>query len=465
MSAFSDHSCCGPMSGRASSAALIEYANEYKNLLGKLTDHINDEVSASEDVHNVKAYVQSVKESIDEVLKRYVKDDDAKNTYVSKEQFNVADTVSHTELDTLLSSKASSLDFNDLVDEVKNLSYVSPESLENYVTVEDFTELSKAHTALVTALESYKVSSRDLYGVANYKEFKPATAFYAGTGSVDTGTKGLWLFAQISDSAFKDTASIVNKQQSGTIYIKFMNTNDLDAIINFTATNSETGTLAVAMSKAAEEEIRFHLVHGTTSNDKDHLYLGISAESLSTMTLGVQVKVAGNNVYVQGDENFELPNGHIKADVCTVVIPEGVKSCFAASNVSAKAVHAAAFYDQAGKLFAEIIKNPETKDTQFVFKEHPCVLVDEENDPVVTKSAVPNTVPVGAMLRWAGHDEDLLPNTYMFCDGRQLIAKDYFDLAVALGVISKNTDINELQDRVVFDLPIEDFSIIKVKKD
>lgn len=454
MSTFSDHSCGGTGRNGPSSSALLEYAEKYALLIQKLDAHIADGVSehASVDVHKVREYVKTIQDTLTKAIA--TKQDASAigdlSSLTTAERTTLVAAINKLQSELNLKVSASALNdyaktealynINDSLDELDRIKADKDTVELTYATKKALEDLDEVITALsqkiVPLVEGKDLKVQEFVDVVAYHKTR---AFYAGTGSSSsTGTNGVYILGQISKAAFKGFET-PNKNQAGTLYLKFVNNSDFDAIINFTATWSAkqeyNGALLVTLSRRIPglEDLRFHIVEGTSADtDGSNAYLAVSAARLS-------YELGGNNVdpttpnysqytnelnfYLAGtnfipadakDKGFEIPNGLV-TDICTVTVPNDMTSGLITSNVATDTLA--------------------------------CTnLVDLKGDSLLN-----GRIPVGGIIRWAA-SLDKISDEYLPCDGRTVSLEDYPELENIFENINGN---------IV--LPTEDCSIIKVR--
>lgn len=491
MGVFSGRGCGN---SNISVKALNDYADSYIALVKKLEEHLSDNVSKDEDVHGVLSYVSKIKNDILEIVKTKADTEDIGNVGTLNDLGNtlVAATL---KLKTLLDSKADTSALDDVA-RTSDLQHLAKTSdLQSFAKTKDVEALDTEVKASIAQLDASIKALDDVItdfaqralltskGIVNFTEFTKVPAYYAGTGSAtSTNTNGVYIIGQLSTSAFNNFVT-PNKYQSSTVYLKFVNNSDFDATLNVNITwsnNGEhTGAIQATISRTNTdlEELAFHLVKGTlVDSDATAVYLAVSAKGLSHVLNGQTIDktmsdyaeytkelnfyVAGINIYPVGSANFKYPNGLVH-DVCTVRIPNTLKQGTVTRDLSATTLTTdkltiTEVYDTDNNLLFSVTKDLEADTTtavvhnQTVYAKIPSVTM---TDGSIVPVALSNTLPVGSIIRWAA-PEDKTPPAFMPCDGRQLTVSDYPTLGALFAV----------EGNEYFNLPVEDFSVIKVKE-
>ena len=349
---------------------------------------------------------------------------------------------------------------------------------------DETTEL--AFSTIIKTTE-YFIGKAHVHYVIDFTKWSHFTAPYAGTGTQDSSdTNGIFILGCLSmDWADDDNAP--EKEQSAKAaraYIKYVNTNPFDAIIDMSATKADgkfTGSLSVHMSKKAGtwQNMKFHLVHGTDSKGNEAVYLGVSSSKLASAGSdysNVNFHVAGVNFLAPGQIGFVVPTGLLNG-ITDAAVAAGADSAITFDDVSANSFMSNNYQTLEAKnlLHIEVLKDPDGigKDYEqlfignedlndITFTTRPSMVVnDQEGNQhesyFVTSQDIKNcTIPVGTVFRWPFVDKITgklvkVPKGFMACDGSQFNALDYPELAELCGA-------DEFGNAT---LPVEDHAIIK----
>ena len=346
--------------------------------------------------------------------------------------------------------------------------------------------IALAFSTIIKTTE-YFIGKVHTHYVIDFTKWSHFTAPYAGTGTQDSSdTNGIFILGCLSmDWADDDNAP--EKEQSAKAaraYIKYVNTNPFDAIIDMSATKADgkfTGSISVHISKKAGtwQNMKFHLVHGTDSKGNEAVYLGVSSSKLASTGSdysNVNFHVAGVNFLAPGQIGFVVPTGLLNG-ITDAAIGAGADSAITFDDVSANSFMSNNYQTLEAKnlLHIEVLKDPDGigKDYEqlfignedlndITFTTRPSMIIkDQEGNKhesyFVTSQDIKNcTIPVGTVFRWPFVDKVTgklikVPKGFMACDGSQFNALDYPELAELC-----NTD--EFGNAT---LPVEDHAIIK----
>ena len=346
--------------------------------------------------------------------------------------------------------------------------------------------ISLAFSTIIKTTE-YFIGKAHIHYVIDFTKWSHFTAPYAGTGTQDSSdTNGIFILGCLSmDWADDDNAP--EKEQSAKAaraYIKYVNTNPFDAIIDMSATKADgkfTGSLSVHISKKAGtwQNMKFHLVHGTDSKGNEAVYLGVSSSKLASAGSdysNVNFHVAGVNFLAPGQTDFVVPTGLLNG-ITDAAVGAGADSAITFDDVTANSFMSNNYQTLEAKnlLHIEVLKDPDgigkdyeqlfigNKDlNDITFTTRPSMVVkDQEGNQhesyFVTSQDIKNcTIPVGTVFRWPFVDEITgklvkVPKGFMACNGSQFNALDYPELAELCGA-------DEFGNAT---LPVEDHAIIK----
>lgn len=488
----------------------------YNNVIASLTEHLN--ATTDTDVHKVKTYVQSVAGDLDS-LNTELRDNATLvavcNTLYTdiKNLISSLDEVSDTkigDLDNLTTSVKSSVvnainavksSINSLADTVntKVSSSVTDTITSNLAaTNEDVADIetnvgsldnltTDDKSSIVAAINELKTVITNLasfWNVANYIDFTKWATFaaqYGGTGATN-GTNGLYILGKLSHDINMDNDYDADKSKSATVYIKRVNSDSFDAIVNITVTRTRSGTetsdyngsiVAQVSKDESIEDLTFELIHDTDSNGNVEFFLAVSMANMSGSSDSNTVfRVAGINFIPAGSTGYTSPNFTTIGAVTYAKCPN-TASCVAISSNTALSdiVTANLTTDKIISSNGVTYIEYDVDDTSHKFKlmETPYMRIpatEEGEEDTFAKVATVNdivqatdVVPVGAILRWASYEmvDDTpiltnIPANYLACNGTVKNTADYPELAAILG-----------QTGVTFTLPNENYSIIKAK--
>lgn len=302
-----------------------------------------------------------------------------------------------------------------------------------------------AHEAFVDAPAKYaknsvvdtlaeKVSDLENPSGIDYKNW---TDFFAYP-IYDEDDNTVFLLARLS----KDYTTVMapksdfNGSKPATLFLKYINGNPFDAIINVTCSGGNDTTLKACLSivasrtdaRNAQSYGLYKVTYATTG--KYDIYIGVKDNNLIGTDANGAVSVArmlqiGINT-IPMDQSIEMPTRCEKIEELS--INPGEYSCAASTG-------------------AITITNLQTTDERI-----------EVSTPSGIKTLAYTTdtaVPVAAMLRWANYA--IVPDGYYACDGRTLSAGEYPELARVFGI----DPVASPAEAIV--LPIEDNAIIKVR--
>lgn len=530
---------CGP-----SGKDLVAYTKAYQTLIDELHEHAAKDVSSGASVHGIIDYISNA-------LQAYLKIENFQATIQQYTEGTINTSVNssnklQTALDVLnkieavynersprdLANYLSKTEaaqvyatLDKLTTELAN--YVKTAELASYSTTEQTSELidSKVLQTAWEKLEASIIIARNYikakmlaFNSIDFVKWSSITARFAGTGGRDSmANQGCYVIGCISldwlDNA--DTAKLVSTK-SGRMYLKYVNSNSLDAILDFAVTKNDgeyTGAISATVSKKAGswEDLRFHICLGTTSDSSSRAtanktangveipagtkvaYICVSAANLiggSNDITNLQFFVAGENAIPIGEAGCVEPNGMLSA-IASVYIGATPSGVFAASSGQFNELLSNKYLDANGHSILQVVeKDIATGDItkrysylfiggndagsnydQIVFTQRPCYIQPVRNEETgeevdnlsyfVTAEDITNmAVPIGVIFRWAITDSEgkltKIPEGFIACDGSQISAIDnpeYADLCELLGT-----------DPLGYaTLPNEEFSIIKYK--
>lgn len=494
----------------ASTKDITGLIDAYNSLSTLLNNHIDEKASGTgSTVHDIRSYVEdkltTLSNSINAVIATLTTKDYTDSTFATKTTLN-----SYVQSSTL-EDYASKDALNEyLKTSIYNTKIASLDSVisELQTAVTDFNDTAARAKAVISsdlknvAAETITATAC-LIGILHAKQYidfttwKQFTAQFAGTGSFDTtGTNGIYILGQLSEDWDIDAPDDNYKPKAARAYVKYVNSKPFDAIIDMTATGMMSGSLTanVSMGDSPWSNMKFHLLHGTDSSGKQHIYLGVSADGLSTQSL--EVRVAGVNF---------IPGNTLNA-VTTELTHVTVGNGFCASGVLLDSIATDTITDSQGKPILtvtyttdplgqtkkELYIGDESFDS-FKFDRRFKVFIKKKGQEVGRYSSVLTAadltsfagIDVGVTVQWPlyevhGTDENdndvvftstewesmsdddkaeylitgspaiNVPYGWLPCDGSEVNTADYEELAELLGHSEDST----------FKLPMQDFSMI-----
>ena len=490
----------------------------YNELSIKLTQHIAEfATSDGSTVHAIKSYVDAIKNELEATIT--TKADSSKvgtvalasiNGQIYTDLSNAVNALTHyieskyakaTDLvnyvpSTSVSDKASSTDKLQTASEVKKS--IDALDINKYATNADFNkELLAAINKLsdgtfklliadiVQATNSF-VGLLHAHKVIDFTKWAKFSAPFAGTGSLDTNINGVYILGCISLdwSDDSDAPNAAYAHKAGRAYIKYVNSNPFDAIIDFTVTKtdeSHIGSLTAHVSKKAGtwEDLAFHLILGTDSKGNEHAYVAVSSKGLassSTVYSNTDFRACGENFIPVGEVGYATPSGMLEG-ITTATIGTNASSLTAIDNLILNKLWSDNYMDAEGstllkvvtteingKVYRQLVIGDNIHDGLVFAKRPSLIMEDTDGNKVHTyfitaQDIANNVLPVGAIIRWAAANDDGslrdIPDGWLDISVKQshIIGTDYPDLAKLLGI--DNTGYIKM--------PVESHSIIKAK--
>lgn len=478
----------GPQTG-PSTKVITELIDAYNSLSSTVYKHIND--TANTDVHDIKAYIETVVSALDinTEVEKYVDSLDLPNTYADKQKvtqelankFSAADgskLSNKVDVANRLAEDANKAagDARGKVGDTNLLSTKVKTSLVDAVN-EVNSMLTRMLTDKLDAATTHKIAGAIDAGKAVIAELKPRvvidyckwhkfTAVYAGTGTpIDTSKSGLYLIGMVSSSY--DNTDMVNntlsRSKAGRMYLKVLNSEPLDCIIDYSITFSNdgkcSGSVQTVCSKGANTwpGLKLHIVHGTDGTGEPHAWLGISCDKLPTgqNTGTLECYATGVNCIPVGYTGYKAAS-NVVHEISHVAIADTGTGQTVMAAVSVDSLHTDRLVDFRGNT---VLQSNAIEDTAGVrhytleigmggadnghgdpvvyddvlFHVRPEVLLNTPDgtitSPVITTYEADNLeVPVGGMLRWPAAAVTI-PSCYAKADASLLPATSYPDLA------------------------------------
>ena len=478
----------GPQTG-PSTKAVTELIDAYNGLSSMLHKHVAD--TADSGVHAIKTYVDTVIQSLKlhEEIDKKIAALNLANAYVSTDKFN-AELAKTAKVTDVADVKVKVAEANNTADAAKgtadkvsaalgSLLDLKTEAKNNIVaainTVNDLLsdllrsiadQDCKHRVAGVIEVGKYVLADLKPRAMIDFSTWHKFTAVYAGTGTpIDTSKSGLYLVGMVSSNY--DSTDMVNntlsRSKAGRMYLKILNSEPLDCIIDYSITFSNDGKCAGSVqtvcSKGADTwpGLKLHIVHGTDGTGEPHAWLGISCDKLPTgqNTGTLECYAAGVNCIPVGYTGYKAAS-NVVHEITHVAIADTGTGQTVMAAVSVDSLHTDKLVDFRGNT---VLQSNAIEDTAGVrhytleigmgggdnghgdpvvyddvlFHVRPEVLLNTPDgtitSPVITTYEADNLeVPVGGMLRWPAAAVTI-PSCYAKADASLLPATNYPDLA------------------------------------
>lgn len=345
----------------------------------------------------------------------------------------------------------------------------------------------------ILMLESVLSSAKHLLGIlhaCNYIDFtkwaRITVTQYAGTGSSeDTGTEGLYLLGRLSDRW--DDDGIAPAPKSCRAYIKYINSEPFDAVVDVTVTegmpdrSAAIHALVSRKSTSYWKSLKFHVVHATASGKgAGGYYLAMSSVHANSHPASLSMYMAGINIIPLGMEGAPLV-AHVTTSVAyTTAMPEDSLSAMLISgDISAGRLAAKEYMDGEGHtiLKAAVQEGSDRKvlevgsqDVDLLFSRRPMLKgSDGLEHALVTSKDVERLVslPAGTIVQWPAFEE--------IKDGEDVVMRRAINVPAGWHA-TDGTAIPVLGNEAIAEkgmlpytdatesgmlLPLQDFSIIK----
>ena len=491
----------GPQGASGPSAKdITALIDAYNNMSSALQAHLAAVAPTDSSVHGIVSYVNSVKAELQALLGAKAENTalaavkDTADAAATKQALldavqNMEQLIAAKADEKALSAKADTATTEAMQKNIDTITEMLDKLQAEWDKFAAYYKDDASELAFSTIIKTaeYFIGKLHAHYVIDFTKWSHFTAPFAGTGTQDSSdTNGIFILGCLSmDWADDDNAP--DKEQAAKparAYIKYVNTNPFDAIIDMSATKAEgkfSGSLSVHISKKAGtwQNMKFHLVHGTDSKGNEAVYLGISSSKLASAGSdysNVNFHVAGINFLAPGQIGFVVPTGLLNG-ITDAAIGMGADSAITFDDITANSVMSDNYLTAEAKnlLHIEVLKDPDgigkdyeqlfigNKDlNDITFTTRPSMIVnDQEGNQhesyFVTSQDIKNcTIPVGTVFRWPFVDEVTgklikVPKGFMACDGSQFNALDYPELAELCGA-------DEFGNA---SLPVEDHAIIK----
>lgn len=478
----------GPQS-MPSTKAITDLIDAYNNVSATLHKHMTDNVDSG--VHNVKSYVDTAIQNLKlyEEIDKKISALDLANTYVSTTKFNaeltktakvtdvadlknkVADATNtantakstadsaRTELGVLFDLKtAAKTNAVAAINEVNDLLHDLLRSIDD--------PSYKHEVAGVIEVSKHVLADLKPRAVIDFSTWHKFVATYAGTGTpIDASKSGLYLIGMVS--AYYDktdmTEQNLSRSKAGRMYLKVLNSEPLDCIIDYAITFSNdgkcTGTIQTVCSKGEHTwpGLKVHIVHGTDGSGIQRAWLGISCDNLPTgkHTGTLECYAAGINCIPVNYTGY-VAASNVVHEISHVAIADSGTGQIITEAVTTNTLYADKLVDLRGNTIAQSNAIEDTAGVRHytleigmggadnghgdpvvyddvLFHVRPEVLLNTPDgtitSPVITTYEADNLeIPVGGMLRWPATAVSI-PVCYAKTDGSLVPAAKYTDLA------------------------------------
>ena len=216
-----------------------------------------------------------------------------------------------------------------------------------------------------------------------------------------------------SDSIYKPLGT--NQSKPATIYLKYVNTNGFDAVINAVCSETDasgyTGSICATVTKGAStwRELAFHLLESTQANGKRDVYLAFSClQSLPEYVQGDNIVDDGTSatlthstIFAWGidfEPLYDTPGSLLlpaEDIVCTAIIP---------------------YESEAVTVMSDVVAN------NIKFTSLPTYEEDTNSYLMISSQQVEALFPVGlCMNMWLNPESAVtIPEGWLRCDGREI---------------------------------------------
>lgn len=328
---------------------------------------------------------------------------------------------------------------------------------ENFAVTKDIITANKVLTSTEGLLG--KLHARELIDFTDWVTFS-AQPVGLNT-SHTTATSEAYIIGQLSNNWEDETSDEpldIHGSKSCRVFIKYISTYSLDAIIDAVVTCDNLGkyhgTITAMVSRADDDwkDLAFHLMEGTDIKGNKSIYICISSSSLvydHAEYPTFNFRACGINFIPPTAEGYISPVGSAEykgTPIASVACGSLPSSTVAIHAATVNEVYVSKLFTTSGKEVFEIDEN-----NNVVFNGTPYVK-DEKGDiwPVLNGADMENVVPIGAGLRWVNMEN--VPNNFCAADGRTVNVEYAPHLAY---IIPPDEQGN-------MTLPIEDHTIIRI---
>ena len=361
----------------------------YSKLCADLHIHIDENVNAEQDVHNVKGYVSSALKSFETELKTMfatpslvaetvadLKKPSGDFSNIVKQwainalaeplagkvdnqthEQDIAQLFTKTDAGTL-QQKVNTLTtlLNDLKESYDKFSKkVSTDDSDDENIIHRFDDTLEAATFIVEAL---KVKS-----FIDFTKWEEVALQYAGTGAIPE-SDGVFIIGKVSDDWEDKTFS---QPKSCRVYLKYVNSHPFDAIIDVAVTKSDDGFAGniqalVSTSDNFWENLRFHLVDCTDTRGKRQVYLALSSTAIRNLISVTTVLANALTFFVAGENFIPLTKAArietVTGSVCyTTKMPIEKKAAMLTTTIAMDALAIDNVVDSNGNSLIKVLRN------------------------------------------------------------------------------------------------------------
>lgn len=356
-------------------------------------------------------------------------------------------------------------------------------------TLNEHAELLAAEgtNAMTATFEKVVSSAKYLLGTLYAKKYIDFTSWqtvnaqFAGTGTVtDAKTSGLYLLGKMSTNWEHDDNPI-ELPKPCRVYVKYNNTKQMDAIIDATVSDGKGSIQAnVSKSEGLFNDLRFHILHGTSVSGKECTYIALSTSSLGGIAT-LNVRVTGVNFIPLDADGAPRASNVLTNYASTSSMSENMTSAVLTSSPQIFSTLALdELTDTEGRMIFKVVQPEDTSDkvleigsgdfTQVQFLKRPTVQNDKgERHAFVTDEDVDRlaALPVGTIIQWPTFEEVMegdtvvmrratnVPTGWHATDGSTIPVKGNEAIAEK-GLLPYTSSLE-----VSMVLPLQDFSIIK----
>lgn len=329
---------------------------------------------------------------------------------------------------------------------------------ENFTVTEDIITANKVLASTEGLLG--KLHARELIDFTDWVTFS-AQPVGLNT-SHTTATSEAYIIGQLSNNWGDEPSGeplAIHGSKSCRVFIKYISTYSLDAIIDAVVTCDNLGkyhgTITAMVSRADDDwkDLAFHLMEGTDIKGNKSIYICISSSSLvynHEEYPTFNFRACGINFIPPTAEGYISPVGSAEykgTPIASVACGSLPSSTVAIHAATVNEVYISKLFTTSGKEVFEL-----DEDNNIVFNGTPYVKSEDGRVwPVLNGSDLENIVPIGAGLRWTNIER--IPEHYTLADGKKVSIEDFPNL---------NGPFTPDEDGMVT-LPIEDHTIIRLE--
>ena len=319
---------------------LTKANGELEALKNTLDEHIADKVS-SDDVHDAKTYIDNQTAGLDnrlDAVENAINLLNGPGSDVGSVRQIVANAIGVSE-----STAAATYALKDTVASLQATVTSLSNTVETLATQTSVAALATQVSLLNQAVQTFAETIENSFSVKvdktiDYAKFATVKAPYVGTGaSSDVNTHGLYVLGMLTEDYEAPTGleSQVTPKPA-TAYVKYVNDQPFDAIVDMVASNRQQGSMQAICAKASGHwpNMQFVLILGTDSNGAKHVYLAISADNVTAMA-DHSFYVAGINFAPVGTDEYVALNGTVLTSYAVINMPDGSGTGFSHVDVAA----------------------------------------------------------------------------------------------------------------------------------